>query len=123
MTAAERAAADFGAAHPSMGLAVEELPGELVIRATGTLDSDVAAAFREAAIAAMAAAGRKERYIVDLGGLLYISSTGIGALTLLLTEARKRGSELLLRAVPRNVRNVIEAMGFAPYFRFAGEGA
>ena len=60
---------------------------------------------------------RKDALIIDMAGLDYIDSSGIGAIIKLYTEARERGLEFLLAAVPSSIYKVMELtklIGFLP---------
>jgi anti-anti-sigma factor len=56
--------------------------------------------------------------VLDLSGISYISSTGIGSLVTLLGSCTKQDIELLLTRVPERVRGVMDLLGFSSYFQF-----
>ncbi len=58
----------------------------------------------------------QSRLIVDLKGVDYISSTGIGALTNAMIQAKKRGLAFLLRNIQANVRAVFVLLGLMGFF-------
>lgn len=57
--------------------------------------------------------------IVNLAGVDYISSTGVGALSIALTEARKRDTSFKLRSLQPKVRSVFSLLGLMEYFQEA----
>jgi len=57
--------------------------------------------------------------IVDLGRVDYISSTGVGALTIALTEARKRDTSFRIRNLQPKVRSIFTLLGLMSYFEEA----
>jgi anti-sigma B factor antagonist len=54
--------------------------------------------------------------IIDMRGVSFASSTGIGAIVFLLNEAASRGGEVVLLGMQRTVLEVLELLGFARYF-------
>ncbi|MBI2940083.1 MAG: STAS domain-containing protein [Chloroflexi bacterium] len=48
------------------------------------------------------------RFVVDLGGLSYVDSTGLGALIGLLKSARSRGGTAIFYGAPPIIRHIIE---------------
>ena len=55
---------------------------------------------------------------LDFNGLLYISSTGIGALTNILVRARNKGTALYLSRVGEKVVSVLSMLGLSSFFSF-----
>jgi anti-sigma B factor antagonist len=68
-------------------------------------------------------AGRK-KIVLDLAGVKYVDSTGIGELVGLFTNASEVGADVRLANVPRKVRDVLEVTRlitvFAVYETLAG---
>jgi anti-anti-sigma factor len=58
--------------------------------------------------------------IFDLGGVHYISSTGVGAFTSLLRTLRQRQGDLALVGTRPNVMQIITLLGLSSFFTFAG---
>ena len=52
-----------------------------------------------------------ETLVLDLAGVTFIDSSGIGALFHINTEADKSGKSMTLRAVPPRVRDVLKISG------------
>jgi anti-anti-sigma factor len=72
---------------------------------TGRLDAQAAPAARQALEALAAAGGR--RIVVDLAGVTFLDSSGLGALVAGLKAARARGAELRLAAPGPQVRELL----------------
>jgi anti-sigma B factor antagonist len=54
--------------------------------------------------------------VIDMTRVRFASSTGIGALVLLLKQVRSLGGELVLVGVQPMVHEVLQLLGFAHYF-------
>ena len=63
-----------------------------------------------------------ERLTIDLGGLTFIDSTGIGVLLRVQSEASARGVALVILPGPAEVQRVFETAGLLDAFPFAGRG-
>ena len=66
------------------------------------------------------------RLMLDLAGLEYISSAGIGALMALLHELKRRDGVLVVVQPQPRVRSLLDMLGFADIFQIAssrGEAA
>jgi anti-sigma B factor antagonist len=98
-------------------------PPGLCLVLEGGLDNDNSRDFRELAQAALDGTGGGEALILDLAGLEYVSSTGVGTLTTLLAEARRRETFLFLRGMQVKVKAVFDVLGFSSFFSFLEEGA
>lgn len=72
---------------------------------TGRLDAQAAPAARQA-LEALAAGGAR-RIVVDLAGVTFLDSSGLGALVAGLKAARARGAELRLAAPGAQVRELL----------------
>jgi anti-anti-sigma factor len=60
--------------------------------------------------------------ILDLRGLRYASSTGIGVIANLLVDLQNRSIVLELANVAENVREVFDLLGFSQFFHFIERG-
>jgi len=58
----------------------------------------------------------QKRLIIDLDKVNYLSSTGVGALSNALIEARKRNLPLFLRNMQPRIRSVFELLGLMNFF-------
>jgi anti-anti-sigma factor len=54
--------------------------------------------------------------VLDLSGVGYISSTGVGALTNALVEARKKGLGIVFRRIPPKVASILDVLGLRSFF-------
>ncbi len=59
------------------------------------------------------------RLVFSCEAVNYISSTGIGSFTTLLSCIKKKGGDMVLINVQPKVRNVFEVLGFSRFFQFA----
>ena len=112
-----RRLAGFGAAYPGTrltALASRKPPG-LVIRVVGILDSSNSTAFQNVVAACLEEARKRGGLILDLAGLSYASSTGVGAMTALLIETRRHKIPFCLCHIPNNVAAVLEVLGFSSF--------
>lgn len=60
--------------------------------------------------------GGTDKLILEMSKTRYISSAGVGALVELLNRARRSGGNLILAALKPRVLEVIQLLGFNPYF-------
>ena len=97
-------------------------PPGLCLALAGSLGNDNSRDFGELAQASLAALSGGDALILDLSGLEYISSTGVGTLTTLLAEARRREAFLFLRGMQPKVRAVFDVLGFSEFFSFLEDG-
>ncbi len=98
----------------NVDLSVDDFEGYAVVALCGELDlldaSDVASHL----IAAVAAYGPS--IIVDLAGLKFIDSCGLGVLVRVLRWTRESGGDLSLAAPQRQVRQVLRITGLIDVF-------
>jgi anti-sigma B factor antagonist len=88
-------------------------PPRLVV--TGEIDLDVADAFRDE-LQAVIDAAHSPAY-VDLSGVTFFNSTGIGVLVALQQEANRRDVQLVIDPSP-SVTRVLELTGLMDQFNF-----
>jgi len=62
------------------------------------------------------------KFIFDCKRLSYMASTGIGAMTQLLGNVRRREGNIVLMAIQPNVYDVFNLLGFSSFFMFADNG-
>lgn len=110
--------AKFEIGHPGTSLAgvSSAKPRALVIRVTGILDTNNSTAFQAIVGECLGVAKSRGGLIIDLAGLTYASSAGIGALTTLLIETQRHGIALHLCRIPHNVGAVLDVLGFSSFF-------
>lgn len=118
-----RSLAGHSAACPTTKFAIvrSRVPPGLVLRVQGVLDTAGAKTFESAAMECLTAAKEYGSLILDLGGLTYASSSGIGAITTILIESQRHRTSFMLCHVPDNVSAVFDVLGFSAFFeRLAG---
>lgn len=92
-----------------------------VVELRGDLDMKRSSDLSPALEAILADCPARGSLYLDLAGVGYISSTGIGLLTLLLTRARERNIGLILTRVPPKVMNVLGILGLVSFFAIEPE--
>lgn len=95
--------------------------GRLVLEVAGELDLAVTADLRTAADEALAA-GDVIDVVVDLGGVTFIDSTGLGTLVEIRNAALEGGATMRVTAVQPAPSRVIEIAGLAEAFGIAASG-
>jgi anti-sigma B factor antagonist len=83
------------------------LPWIAVLKVSGSLDATTAQEFR-AAIDELLRDGRR-RIVLDLGGVEFIDSSGLGALVGSLVRARRVGGELCVARLDEELRQLLRA--------------
>lgn len=111
---AERYAARHGDA--SIRLSRTERPPRLVVRLSGVLDTASSTDFHDFLRAAKATAAMNGGLAVDLSGLHYVSSTGIGVLSTAMIEYTQGRVPFALRCVPDKIRDIFQMLGLWTYF-------
>lgn len=109
---------NFAKDHPGIELALTEAtePKALVIRVGGDLDTGNSAAFLRLALEVLESAKETGGLAVELSGLRYISSTGVGVLATLMTDAAKSGLPFMLCSVPQSAQGIFQALGLWSFF-------
>ncbi len=95
-------------------------PKGLVILLSGSLDLECSRSLQDLLSWIIEHHSGSYSLIVDLEHVNYISSTGVGALTIALTTARKRDTRLQLRNLQPKVRAIFQLLGLMNYFEEAG---
>jgi anti-sigma B factor antagonist len=90
-----------------------------VLSLTGDLDLATVPMLREAALTALSTAGCAT-LVLDLAGLTFLDSTGIGCWIELRNLAVDAGQNLELAAVPPAARRTVRIAGLAPLFGLDG---
>jgi anti-sigma B factor antagonist len=93
-----------GAAPGRAWFEVEELDGYAVVRAGGEIDSHTVHEFHETVTRAMSLASR---VVLDLAGVTFVDSSGLGALIVTRNSAREGGGSLSLVSPPPVVRRLL----------------
>lgn len=89
---------------------VATLTGAFDMQATFTIEPALERALQEAGV---------RRIHLDLQGLDFIDSTGLGVIVRLHAEAQRRGIDLQLRRGPTHVHRVFETTGLADTLPFS----
>jgi anti-sigma B factor antagonist len=108
----------FCAAHASVKvkLAAPSSPPILGLRVVGDLDTSSSTDFLKAATRLIPSAKASGGLVVELSGLRYISSTGVGALASLMTESGKQNLPFHLSGVQARSQSIFEALGLWAFF-------
>jgi anti-sigma B factor antagonist len=93
---------------------IDETGLTLLIAANGYMDTYNSGSFLKRTEKAVAAGF--VRIILDMKGVSFASSTGIGAIVCLLREVASRSGEVILLGPQHSVRDSLELLGFARYF-------
>ena len=81
-------------------------PDQIVVVPVGDLDLYASVAFCDAVVAKLE--GGSPRMVVDMGGIRYLDSSGVGALIRLLQKARTLGGEIRVANLSGTPRRVLE---------------
>lgn len=108
----------FCATHSSVALRLLAPvdPPVLGISISGDLDTTNSADFLKLGSRLIPSALAAGGLMVELAGLRYISSTGIGALASLMTETEKREVPFFLTGVKPRAQSIFEALGLWSFF-------
>lgn len=114
----EEALRAFGLRHPEsrLSLARSAAPPGLVIMVDGPLDTQNSGDFQTVLNLALETAKETGALILDLAGLNYVSSTGVGTLTQALVEARRHQLPFYLCRVSNQARSILDVLGFTSFF-------
>ncbi len=105
---------------PSFSLNVDHCPGEpdrLIVTITGSVANDEARIIQEQ-VPGFFSSSSDTQVVVDLAQIIYISSSGIGALLELLQAAEQKGISLHLSGVNPRIRMLFSALGLESCFVF-----
>jgi anti-sigma B factor antagonist len=93
-------------------------PGDAaVLSVRGEVDVSTAEAFRAALYALVDETAPENPVIVDMGGVGFIDSSGLGVLVGALKRARERGSDLRVRNLTPVARKVFDITGLTELFQ------
>lgn len=109
---------EFNARHPStkLTLSYSSEPPALVVSVGGDLDTQCSGDFQDTLTEVLEVARPRGGLILDLAGLQYISSTGVGALTALLIASQRTRTLFQLCRVSEQARSILEVLGFSSFF-------
>ncbi len=91
----------------------------LVLKFDGSFDLQSSSAMLELLLSVINRMDRSRGLVVDLENVSYIPSTGVGALTMVLTTAKKREIPFKVYRIQPKVRAVFELLGFMNFFEEA----
>jgi len=108
----------FGETYPGIRLSYRKSnsPSAVVISIDGSLDSNNSDAFRKLALEVLGLAKNEGGLILNLAGLRYASSTGLGSFTAILLEARRHQVPFFLCHIQPSVLSVLDLLGFTSFF-------
>jgi anti-sigma B factor antagonist len=89
-----------------LGVQVAERDGWAVVRAHGDLDLTTAPRLREHVVQIVT--GGQAQIILDVEGVEFVDSTGLGVLVGLLKRARSQGGDLRLVSTRPSLRKILE---------------
>ena len=98
-----------------MEIQEEKQGGVLLVVAKGRVDTTTSIDLEERLVRHLDTGER--RFVIDMGGVEYISSAGLRVLLLLAKKLRAARGDLVLCALGPTVRQVFELAGFLPIFR------
>jgi anti-sigma B factor antagonist len=93
-------------------------PVGLALLVKGDLDTDSSGHFQTFVFEVLAELQPGSTLILDLAALNYLSSTGVGSLTAILSNAKKRKIGLAISSIPKRIWNIIDLLGFTAFFTF-----
>lgn len=105
----------MGSSGKDMDWLVRTVEGRLEVRVQGDCDLYRAPAF--AAEMLRRIAGGARNILFDLGGLVYLDSTGVGAIIRILQAAKRTGGEVAFRGLRGSPRRVLEMSGMLHLLR------
>jgi anti-sigma B factor antagonist len=91
--------------------------GATIFSLRGYIDAHTVIEFEKAVLAAMEAGA--VRIILDISGLSYISSAGIGAMMGLTRKLSQTGGDLVLLSPTQKVFAILDGLGFTRIFKIA----
>ena len=99
-----------------MNAKIEEIDGKYVVTLEGEMDT-VAAMEAEKVLKPLYQSDGKD-VIIDCTGLEYIASSGLRILLSILKGAKASGSQVVMRHVNDDIKNVFKLTGFISIFKF-----
>jgi len=95
----------------NLTITVSKQDGDTIVALAGELDLYTSARLRECLVDLIA--GPQASLVVDLAGLDFVDSTGLGTLVGVLKRIRNEGGEMVLRAPSAATRRTIDIAGLA----------
>lgn len=103
-----------GLGHKAVFQSLPDLPGGLVVRYSGTMDRQAGAWFYGLVLRRVEAG--HIRLALNLSGLQWVASPGIGHLTGILKAVKLRDGRLVLFGIPPKIYEVLQLLGFSQFF-------
>ena len=103
----------------SLSLSTRYDTGRAIVSLAGELDLATVPTLRETALAELDTPGCTT-LVLDLDGLTFLDSTGLGCWIELRNRAEDDGKTLELHAIPPSARRTVTIAGLAPLFGLAG---
>jgi anti-sigma B factor antagonist len=97
-------------------IGVEHMNAEVTVAVGGELDVDAAPRLREFLVQLSNSPEPPKRIVLDMAGLDFIESTGIGVLVGALKRLQHQGGDMVLRAPTPRVRTVLDLTGLTKLF-------
>ncbi|MDC7234712.1 MAG: STAS domain-containing protein [Spirochaetales bacterium] len=91
-------------------------PAAAVVSLKGYLDHSNSIEFADAVLDFFSGDWENHPFILDLEGLQYISSSGIGTFTTIRVQAEHKNSPFYLLKMDNKVRSVFDQLGFTSFF-------
>jgi anti-anti-sigma factor len=108
--------AEYNARNAGQAIAMEEEPGRTVIFVTGSLTLKSSADLANVLSDALEALDPGDTLLLDLSGMNYIPSTGLGTFSSVMLQSRRKSVEFALRGVIPSVEAVFRILGLWDYF-------
>jgi anti-sigma B factor antagonist len=86
-------------------------PTKLTVQLTGELDLVARPTVVEQVTSALGGQPGADRVVIDLGGVSFCDSSGLGALLAVQRTAAEQGAAVVLRSVPSTVARVLDMAG------------
>lgn len=112
----------YNTAFPRTQISCENCEDYLRLSIVGELDILSSNAARPLILSIMEQLPPGYELLIDLSRLVYISSTGVGLLTSVLMEAKKKGVELVLGEIHPKVEDVLRLLGVLSFFKRMDRG-
>ena len=103
--------------HSSLNLSCSESLRSFIVTFAGSLDSETSEDTTAFLRAARLASAQEGGLCVDLSGVTYVSSTGIGSLVTAMMEFERDHIPFRLRSVPVKIKELFEMLGLWTFFK------
>lgn len=119
----QKAIGDFNSSQTKLRVSIGkgQEPLGFVAILDGSLETSNSSSLQQLLCALVTDGNIGKRLILDLSKVVYMSSTGIGALTFTLSACMRVGVELMLSRVPEHVASLLDILGFNKFFKIIGD--